>query len=317
MIRHVVLTMVVLVSANVARASELTEAQSAAVRDAETQGRALYAAAAKTDTAAGNDDIVKKAWARISDFCDFKYRAVVVGPSVYFLGQPAAANDVIFGRHYKVVGETVMPSTKSCFVQSMPPNVVGPFITHLLSDTPTEFHVYLSLELNKPIFVGTSLGVWGVEQGNIRLVRPREASASPPAAADSPHAVADKPVSLTAPGREKLDAAIALYVTQAKASYPQARSRFLAGLPSGERFFAVTRVGGGDGKWEQAFIRVRSIADGKITGTISSKMSTVTSYHLGDPYEFAESDLVDWVIVKPDGSEEGNVVGKFLDGYKP
>ena len=69
MIRYVVLTMVVLAGANVARASELTDAQSVAVRDAETQGRALYAAAAKTDTAVDNDDLVKKARARISDFC--------------------------------------------------------------------------------------------------------------------------------------------------------------------------------------------------------------------------------------------------------
>ena len=33
--------------------------------------------------------------------------------------------------------------------------------------------------------------------------------------------------------------------------------------------------------------------------------------------ELAESDLLDWVIRKPYGSEEGNVVGKFLDTYNP
>ena len=313
MVRHLVLAILMLVSASGARASELTEEQSAAVSGAETQGRALYAAAAKTDTAAaGTDEIVKKARSRISDFCDFKYRAVVVGtsdsPIVYFLAQPARASDIILGRHYKVVGETVTPSTKSCFALPLPPNAVSPVVTHLLSDTPTEFHVFLSLDQNKPIFVGTRLGVWGVENGKIRLLQRREASASPPA-------IADKPVPVAAP--DKLDAAIAPYVSQAKASYPQARSRFLAGLSGNERFFVVTRVPGPDGKWEQAFIRVESIADGRITGTISSKMLIVTSYHPGDRYEFAESDLIDWVIVRPDGSEEGNVVGKFLDGYKP
>jgi hypothetical protein len=30
-------------------------------------------------------------------------------------------------------------------------------------------------------------------------------------------------------------------------------------------------------------------------------------------YSFQESELVDWLISRPDGSEEGNVVGKFLD----
>jgi hypothetical protein len=31
----------------------------------------------------------------------------------------------------------------------------------------------------------------------------------------------------------------------------------------------------------------------------------------------SEAELLDWLITKPDGSEEGNVVGKFLDTYRP
>jgi hypothetical protein len=296
-------------------AGGLSEAQSAEVSDAERQGQALYAAAAKANTSADNDPLVSEARARINDFCDFKYQAVVAGaadhPAVYFLAKPATATDIIFGRHYKVLGDTVTPSTKGCFAQSVPPNAAAPFVTHLLSDLPTEFHVYLSLQQDKPLFVGTRLGVWRVEKGKIVLVQQREASGAPPSA------IPDKPVSVTASGREKLEAAIAPYMSQAKASYPQARARFLAGLPTGERFFVVTRVSGADGKWEQAFVRVQGVANGRITGTIASQMQVVRSYRPGDSYEFAESDLVDWVIVKADGSEEGNVVGKFLDGYKP
>ena len=37
---------------------------------------------------------------------------------------------------------------------------------------------------------------------------------------------------------------------------------------------------------------------------------------LGDPYTFPEGELVDWLITHPDGSEEGNVVGKFLDEWQ-
>jgi hypothetical protein len=305
--RQILLTFVVLAIARVGCASDLSADQSAAVRDAEAQGRALYAAAANADPAAGgNDELVRQARARINDFCDFKYRAVVAGtadnPLVYFLGQPAAAGDLVLGRHYKVLGEAVTPSTRSCFTLPAAPNAVAPYVTHVLSDTPTEFHVYLSLAQNKPIFVGTRLGVWGVEQGKIRLVKRQQ----------------DKPVSLgSSAERDKMAATIAPLVSQAKASYPQARSRFLAGLSPGETFFVVTRVPGNDGKWEQAFVRVRSISAGRITGILASDMQTVRTYKSGDPYEFAESDLVDWVIVRPDGSEEGNVVGKFIDAYKP
>jgi hypothetical protein len=32
---------------------------------------------------------------------------------------------------------------------------------------------------------------------------------------------------------------------------------------------------------------------------------------------FSETEMVDWVISKPDGTEEGNVVGNFLDTYEP
>ena len=41
----------------------------------------------------------------------------------------------------------------------------------------------------------------------------------------------------------------------------------------------------------------------------------VSGYAYKQPYSFPESELVDWLIAKPDGSEEGNVVGKFLDTY--
>jgi hypothetical protein len=42
----------------------------------------------------------------------------------------------------------------------------------------------------------------------------------------------------------------------------------------------------------------------------------VSGFKLGQTYTFNESDLIDWFISKPDGSEEGNVVGKFLDTLK-
>lgn len=109
---------------------------------------------------------------------------------------------------------------------------------------------------------------------------------------------------------------MAPYIARAKESYPQARARFLAGLPSGQTFFIIARIADSTGKWEQVFIRVKGIQDGRVTGTIASQTTVVMSLKNGDPYELAESDLLDWMIRMPDGSEEGNVVGKFLDTYK-
>jgi hypothetical protein len=43
----------------------------------------------------------------------------------------------------------------------------------------------------------------------------------------------------------------------------------------------------------------------------------VRGYRLRDQHAVAEAELLDWLITKPDGSEEGNVVGKFVDTYRP
>ena len=43
----------------------------------------------------------------------------------------------------------------------------------------------------------------------------------------------------------------------------------------------------------------------------------VRGFRYGQPYSFREADLVDWMVSRPDDSEEGNVVGNFLDSYTP
>jgi len=45
-----------------------------------------------------------------------------------------------------------------------------PYATHLMSNEPTEFHVFLSRYHNKPIYVGTASGVWEVTGGKINRV---------------------------------------------------------------------------------------------------------------------------------------------------
>lgn len=54
-------------------------------------------------------------------------------------------------------------------------------VTHLTSATPTMFHVFMSLQYRKPIYVGTAENglMWKVDNGNISLVAP---SGSPAAA---------------------------------------------------------------------------------------------------------------------------------------
>jgi hypothetical protein len=115
---------------------------------------------------------------------------------------------------------------------------------------------------------------------------------------------------------EEYRAAIAPYVEKGRKSYPDAKKRYLAGLPAGQHFFAVANLRDNSGVVEQVFIAVAEIKDNRITGRIASDIRAVKGFKNGDPYSFPESELVDWMIAHPDGSEEGNVVGNFLDEWQ-
>ena len=109
----------------------------------------------------------------------------------------------------------------------------------------------------------------------------------------------------------------ALTTHAARATYPAAKKRFIAGLPKGYRFFIQLPLCDPDGTRESCFIFVESIRNGKITGTINSHVDVLSSYKTDQRITFPESDITNWLILRPDGVEEGNYVGKFLDHYKP
>jgi hypothetical protein len=107
------------------------------------------------------------------------------------------------------------------------------------------------------------------------------------------------------------------FVIRARATLPAAVSRFRAGLPPHQTFFISTRLTDSTGRHEQVFVAVDSVADSSFTGRIWSNIEVVKGYRLRQRVEVRLADVVDWMISKPDGSEEGNEVGKFLDTYQP
>ena len=139
----------------------------------------------------------------------------------------------------------------------------------------------------------------------------------PPNPTISPNAPQDQPVD--ARGKAEVEAyriALAPYVEKGRKTYPEAKKRYLDGLPPGQEFFVVANLRDDSGTSEQVFIAVAAIQDGRITGRIASDILGVKGFKSGDPFSFQESDLVDWLITHPDGTEEGNVVGKFLDEWQ-
>jgi hypothetical protein len=130
------------------------------------------------------------------------------------------------------------------------------------------------------------------------------------------NAPVDKPFKATGQQLAEYDKAIAPYVAKARATYPAARARFLAGLPPGYSFSVRVPLKDPNGQREDSFMTVKKITANKITGVLGS-VDILHSYKTGQTITVKEGDIDNWVIVRPDGSEEGNYVGKFLDHYKP
>ncbi len=123
----------------------------------------------------------------------------------------------------------------------------------------------------------------------------------------------DRPVGAAADSVDQLEQWTAPLVRQARETYPDAKRRFLAGLPPREVFFVTVRLRDETGRFEQVFVHVEHIVGDVIAGSLASDISLVRRYKRGDHFELKEAELVDWTISKPDGSEEGNLVGKYLD----
>jgi hypothetical protein len=104
-----------------------------------------------------------------------------------------------------------------------------------------------------------------------------------------------------------------LLTHEALKTYPAAKERYLRGLPSGYMFSVTTTLGDASGRTERVFVLVQHIESGTIRGLIGNDIVTVKGYKYGDPYTLSESAVQDWTISRPDGTEEGNYIGKYID----
>ena len=125
----------------------------------------------------------------------------------------------------------------------------------------------------------------------------------------------DQPITC-APGKGMaLWEAIQPYVAEARETYPEAKARWQLGLPAGQRFFITALFHHSETEVEQVFVLVDQIQDGVVSGRIGSD-PIGHEYKVWDSYAFSEQDLLDWTIQHPNGREEGNYVGKFIDQFQ-
>lgn len=127
----------------------------------------------------------------------------------------------------------------------------------------------------------------------------------------------DKPVAANAEEAKKFEDAIAPYVKKARETLPGAKKKYLAGLPKNHIFSVTIKLYDPSVKFEQVFVRVTSWKGKTVEGILDSNLSIIRNHVKGEKLTCQESEILDWTISRPDGSEEGNFVGKFLDTYQP
>jgi uncharacterized protein YegJ (DUF2314 family) len=118
----------------------------------------------------------------------------------------------------------------------------------------------------------------------------------------------------------EMDRLTAPYVAKARATYPAAKKRFLAGLPQGHKFIVMFRFSQrdkrtGEAVAEDMLVQVERIEKGRIIGRLANAPVLVRNIKYGDTVSRPEPEITNWLIEHPDRSEEGNFVGKFLEKH--
>ena len=136
----------------------------------------------------------------------------------------------------------------------------------------------------------------------------------PPAPQLAPKAPVDQPLfAIDTAGADRLFKTIQPCILRAQGTYVEAKHRYVVGLPPDQSFFVTVRLRDSLSRTEQVFVVVDSIKNDTASGRIASTLGIVHGFYKGQPLVFPETQVLDWTISHPDGTEEGNYVGKFVD----
>jgi hypothetical protein len=110
-----------------------------------------------------------------------------------------------------------------------------------------------------------------------------------------------------------LDSMLAPYIAQGKATYQAAKARYLAGLPANYRFLVSAMLFDSIGHRELVFISVTGFGHDTAYGHLASDLTLVRGFSQDALMRVLDEAVLDWTIARPDGTEEGNAVGKYID----
>ena len=115
------------------------------------------------------------------------------------------------------------------------------------------------------------------------------------------------------PALARHETALADPVREALRTLPQAKKRFLAGLPQGDQFLLSVRVIATDTSFRQVSARVLGWHGGTVQALLLPDDADSANPGEPQPVSFPETAVVDWTLLRASGREEGNYVGRYLD----
>jgi hypothetical protein len=115
------------------------------------------------------------------------------------------------------------------------------------------------------------------------------------------------------PALARDETALADPVREALRTLPQAKKKFLAGLPIGDQFLLSVRVAASDTSFRQASARVLGWRGNTVQALLLPATADSATPAEPTPVSFPETAVVDWTLLRASGREEGNYVGRYTD----
>lgn len=112
---------------------------------------------------------------------------------------------------------------------------------------------------------------------------------------------------------DRFVARLSPFARRARATYGDARRRFLAGLGPGESLYLTIVAVDDRGFFELVHVKVDRIEGARAFGRVASNTVLVRGFMRGHLVRVDEGALLDWMIAKPGGTAEGRILGNYLD----
>lgn len=144
--------------------------------------------------------------------------------------------------------------------------------------------------------------------GFIVGTEPAAGSAGASASGDDPFEVGGK-------AADSFESAIAERIQLAQKTFQNAKREFMQGMRNGRELFLTIRLMDNSGKVEQVFVKVDAWKGDEVQCRLASQVRRLSGYALGQKLVCSEGDLLDWTIINPDGSSEGNYIGKYVEQW--